>query len=52
MLLAGSYLLLTLGYKLRNPYRLQTYGLVLATIFPWLGNGLYVARLTPFPALD
>jgi signal transduction histidine kinase/PAS domain-containing protein len=52
MLLAGSYLLLTLGYKLRNPYRLQTYGLVIATIFPWLGNGLYVARLTPFPALD
>ncbi|MBK8902980.1 MAG: hypothetical protein IPM53_17450 [Anaerolineaceae bacterium] len=52
MLLAGSYLLLTLGHKLRNPYRLQTYGLVLATIFPWLGNGLYVTRLTPFPALD
>jgi signal transduction histidine kinase len=52
MLLAGSYLLLKLGYKLRDPYRLQTYGLVIATIFPWLGNGLYVARLTPFPALD
>ncbi|MCB8978954.1 MAG: GAF domain-containing protein [Ardenticatenaceae bacterium] len=52
MLLAGSYLLLTLGHKLRDPYRLQTYGLVLATIFPWLGNGLYVTRLTPFPALD
>ncbi|MAU00541.1 MAG: hypothetical protein CL608_25640 [Anaerolineaceae bacterium] len=52
MLLAGSYLLLSLGHKLRNPYRRQTYGLVLATIFPWLGNGLYVTGLTPFPYLD
>ena len=52
MLLAGSYLLLSLGRKLRNPYRRQTYGLVLATIFPWLGNGLHVAGLNPFPYLD
>ena len=52
LLLVGSYMLLSLGHKLRNPYRLQTYGLVLATIFPWLGNGLYVTGLTPFPALD
>lgn len=52
MLLAGSYLLLSLGHKLRNPYRRQTYGLVLATIFPWLGNGLYITGLTPFPYLD
>ena len=52
MLLAGSYLLLSLGHKLRNPYRRQTYGLVLATVFPWLGNGLYVTGLTPFPYLD
>lgn len=52
MLLAGSYLLLSLGHKLRNPYRRQTYALVFATIFPWLGNGLYVTGLTPFPFLD
>ena len=52
MLLAGSYLLLSLGRKLRNPYRRQTYWLVLATIFPWLGNGLYVTGLTPYPFLD
>ncbi len=52
MLLAGSYLLLSLGHKLRNPYRRQTYWLVMATTFPWLGNGLYVTGLTPFPYLD
>ncbi|WP_420641845.1 histidine kinase N-terminal 7TM domain-containing protein [Candidatus Leptofilum sp.] len=52
MLLAGSLLLLSLGRKLRNPYRRQTYGLVLATIFPWLGNGLHVAGLNPIPYMD
>ena len=34
MLLGGSYLLLSLGHKLRNPYRRQTYGLVMADDFP------------------
>ena len=52
MLLAGSILLLSLGHKLRNPYRRQTYWLVMATVFPWLGNGLYVAGLSPLPYLD
>ncbi len=52
LLLIGSYQLLSLGHNLKNPYRRQTYGLVLATIFPWIGNGMYVTGLTPLPYLD
>ena len=52
MLLTGSLLLLRMSRKLTNPYRRQTYALVLATSFPWLGNGLYVSGLNPLPFLD
>lgn len=52
MLLTGSLLLLSMSRKLTNPYRRQTYALVLATGFPWLGNGLYVSGLNPLPFLD
>lgn len=52
MLLAGSVQLLRMGRKLSNPFRAQTYALVVATTFPWLGNGLYVSGFNPLPYLD
>src|SRR5690606_27267356 len=52
MLLAGAILLLMMSRKLTDPYRRQTYALVIATSFPWLGNGLYITGLNPLPFLD
>ncbi|GAB4265940.1 MAG: histidine kinase N-terminal 7TM domain-containing protein [Candidatus Promineifilaceae bacterium] len=52
MLLAGTVQLLRMGRKLPNPFRAQTYALVVAATFPWLGNGLYVSGFNPLPYLD
>lgn len=52
LLLTGAILLSVMGRELSSPYRRQIRGLVLATIFPWLGNALYVSGLNPLPFLD
>ncbi len=52
MLLSGTLLLVVVMRSLPAPYQRQIRTIVLATSFPWLGNGLYVSGLNPFPFLD
>ncbi len=52
MLLAGTALLVWTIRKMPGPYQSQIRNIVLATSFPWLGNGLYVSGLNPVSYLD
>ncbi len=51
-LLAGTVLMLRMIGRVIDPYRQQMRSLMLAALFPWLGNLLYVSGLLPIPNLD
>ncbi len=52
LLLAGSFLILrTIFYK-RGVYSGQTAALLVAVVSPWVGNFLYITRISPIPYLD
>ncbi|MFO7679051.1 MAG: histidine kinase N-terminal 7TM domain-containing protein [Chloroflexota bacterium] len=51
-LLASTIVIIDLARRVPDIYKQQIRFLVLATIFPWLGNFLYVTGLNPVPNLD
>lgn len=51
-LLIGTALMLRMIGRVIAPYRQQMRSLMLAALFPWLGNLLYVSGLLPIPNLD
>ncbi|MFP4344802.1 MAG: histidine kinase N-terminal 7TM domain-containing protein [Anaerolineales bacterium] len=52
LLATGSILLLVKMIRLRQPYRTQVLGLVLAIAAPWLGNIWYFFALDPDPRIN
>ena len=52
LLLVGSIVLFLSLRQYAAIYRWQLVLLLLAPILPWLGNALYIARLSPIPQLD
>jgi len=52
MLLGGTILLIKMARSSDQLYRWQAVSLLLAAVMPWIGNGLYVSRLSPVPFLD
>lgn len=48
----GAYLLLAMAVRLRRAYRGQSGVLLLAVAIPWVGNALYLLRISPLPGLD
>jgi PAS domain S-box-containing protein len=41
-----------MAFRLRRVYRVQSAALILSVALPWLGNALYLSRLTPIPNVD
>jgi PAS domain S-box-containing protein len=52
LLLTGSFVILRLLRQRKGLYRGQIVSMILAVIFPWAGNILYLSGLSPFPYLD
>jgi len=52
LLLTGNLLLVKEFIHQPGVYRLQTGILILGIVFPWLGNVIHLAKLTPIPNLD
>ncbi|MDO8688802.1 MAG: histidine kinase N-terminal 7TM domain-containing protein [Dehalococcoidia bacterium] len=52
LLIASTWLLVQLLVRSRQLYGLQASALLIAALVPWIGNGLYLAHLEPFPKLD
>ncbi len=52
VMLLGTTLLLRFIRHTRELYRYQNLWLLLASIFPWVGFGLYVSPINPLPSLD
>ena len=49
----GTILLIRMLIRLSPQlYRLQTGAILVGTIIPWIGNGIYVSGLSPIPNLD
>lgn len=51
-LFAGAVLLVRALISAPQLYRGQAVALVIGIVAPWVGNGLYIARLSPWPDLD
>ncbi len=51
-LLAGTILMMRMFGRVIEPYRQQMRSLMLAAMFPWLGNLLYVSGILPVTNLD
>jgi PAS domain S-box-containing protein len=51
-LLVGTVLMLRMIGRVIEPYRQQMRSLMLAALFPWLGNLLYVSGILPLTNLD
>lgn len=51
-LLAGAILLIRAMLRAPQLYRGQATALIVAIAAPWIGNGLYITDLTPWPHLD
>lgn len=52
LILLGTFLLLRYTTQSSPAYRKQTRALVIAALFPWLGNILYVFNVGPFSHVD
>ena len=52
LLAAGTYFILRPLIRTRGLLRRQSLMLLIAVLTPWLGNVLYVTRLSPIPHLD
>ncbi len=52
MLLLGTILIGIAAVRTTRIYRRQALAVLLATLFPWAGNVLYLAGLNPIPQLD
>ena len=52
LLAVGAYLLIAMALRLRRTYRQQSAILLLAVLIPWVGNALYLLRISPLPYLD
>lgn len=51
-LLLATVVLLRTVRRMPELYNRQVWGILFAMLLPWIGNGLYVAGLTPVPQLD
>lgn len=51
-LLTSTIFLIVFSRRVPGIYKRQIQLLVLATLFPWIGNGLYVTQLSPIANLD
>jgi PAS domain S-box-containing protein len=51
-LAAGTFIIIDHALRARDVYRWQMLGLVASAIIPWVGNLIYVLRLSPIPGLD
>ncbi|MDP2661240.1 MAG: histidine kinase N-terminal 7TM domain-containing protein [Dehalococcoidia bacterium] len=52
LLIASTCLLVQLLVRSRQIYGLQASALLIAALVPWIGNGVYLSHLEPFPKLD
>jgi PAS domain S-box-containing protein len=52
LLLTGTVIILRSLGRIQGLYRGQTAALIIALVAPWLGNILYLAKLSPIPNLD
>lgn len=52
LLLAGTIFLIQMLMRSSHTYRWQSVVLLVGTLLPWVGNGLYLLRLSPIPNLD
>ena len=52
LLALGTWLLAQAFIKSQRLYRRQVAILLLGLLAPWVGNALYITRLSPFPGLD
>ncbi|MCP4421115.1 MAG: response regulator [Chloroflexi bacterium] len=52
VLVGSTYLLLRKIFKAQSLYRSQIALLMAGSLFPWLGNALYITGNNPFPNLD
>lgn len=51
-LAVGTVIIIDNALHSRDLYRWQMIGLTASAIIPWIGNLIYVSRLSPVPALD
>lgn len=52
LLLLGTLLFMRLLIRSSHLYRWQSVLLLLVALAPWIGNGIYILRLSPVPNLD
>jgi diguanylate cyclase (GGDEF)-like protein len=52
LMLLGTILLIRSGWRSPRPFRRQVTLIVLASLVPWMGNAMYIFKLTPWPGLD
>lgn len=52
MLLWGIYRLISTFLNFSKEYRLQVFLLIVATLVPWLGNLLYILKMSPIQGMD
>jgi PAS domain S-box-containing protein len=52
MLFVGSGLMMRMIFQSRRLYRYQALTLLISALLPWIGNGLYLARISPPSPLD
>lgn len=52
LLLLGTILLIRMTIRSPGLYRRQIAAILIASVIPWIGNGLYVSQLNPIPNLD
>jgi PAS domain S-box-containing protein len=52
LLVLGTIRLIQMVRPSHQPYRAQALALLIAAVFPWLGNALHITGLTPFSDLD
>jgi diguanylate cyclase (GGDEF)-like protein len=52
LMLIGTLLLIRSAWRSARPFRRQVMLIILASLVPWVGNMLYIFKLSPWPALD
>ena len=52
LILAASIILIWDILRFPNLYKRQAWGIILAAIFPWISNAVYIFKILSYPSLD